>query len=77
MDNATSIASRISDRMEALGLSYAKVAGECGVSEQTVRNWCINADKMWACRVPMLARVLQCSVPWLLGLSKGLGKPPA
>ena len=69
-----SISERIRKRMEALGLADVEVAAACGVSEQTVRNWKVNADKMWATNLRPLARALKCSVPYLLGLTDKTGR---
>lgn len=71
-----SIARRVRDRMFKLNISYAQVAGEAGVTEQTVRHWCRDADRMYAIHVPRLARALRCSVMWLLGLARHVGRPP-
>ena len=71
-----SIAQRVKDRMFKLELPPAAVAAATGVTEQTVRNWCRNADRMYAIHVPRLARALRCSVTWLLGLSQSVGRPP-
>ena len=64
-----SISDRVNERMEALGLSPAKLAGECGVTEACVRNWMKDASRMYAVNLRKLARALKCSVGYLLGLT--------
>jgi len=70
---SASIADRINERMEALGLTNEDVASRCRVSVQSVVNWRRDAERIYSFRLPALARALKCSVIYLLGLSDRIG----
>lgn len=70
---STSIAERINERVEALGLTNEDVASRCRVSVQSVVNWRKDAERIYSFRLPVIARALKCNVSYLLGLSDRIG----